>query len=145
MDFPVLSEAQIQAIAGQPSFERGLKYFEQAMVESVLQQGNIVQAVVCGSQNDRYDVLLQPQTAEQIAAECTCLDHNRSICKHSVAALLFLLHCPDQVIQRPPIRATLDELDASQLRTLLRDVAEQHPEITPLVEQHIGRLGFNQG
>lgn len=142
MDFPVISDAQIQAMAGERSFERGLEYFESGMVESVLQRGNLIQAVVCGSEDYLYDVAVHAQTAEQLSTQCTCPYDYGPICKHSVAVLLFLLYCPEQVVQRPPIRATLDELDDSQIRSLLLDVAEQHPEITTLVEQHIERLGF---
>lgn len=143
MEFPVVSEAQIQAIAGSTNFEQGLKYFEHGMVEAVQAQGASVQASVIDHTNRHYLVSIQTHSAQQIAIQCTCPAQASEFCAHGVAVLLFLSYCSDQVLpEATASKVTLDELEPSQLRTLLRDVAEQHPEVSSLVNDRIERLGF---
>ncbi|MFD3162561.1 SWIM zinc finger domain-containing protein [Herpetosiphon sp. NSE202] len=143
MEFPVVSEAQIQAIAGVVNFEQGLEYFEQGMVEAVQAHGASVQASVVDRNNRHYLVSIQTHSAQQITIQCTCVAQASECCAHGVAVLLFLSYCSDQVLpEATTSKVTLDELEAGQLRTLLRDVAEQHPEVSSLVDDRIERLGF---
>ncbi|WP_152976648.1 SWIM zinc finger family protein [Herpetosiphon geysericola] len=138
----MVSETQIQAIAGAVNFEQGLEYFEQGMVEAVQAHGASVQASVGDRNNRHYLVSIQIHSVQQIAIQCTCPAQASEFCAHGVAVLLFLSYCAEQVLPATASKVTLDELEPSQLRTLLRDVAEQHPEVSSLVDERIERLGF---
>ncbi|WP_110516434.1 SWIM zinc finger family protein [Herpetosiphon llansteffanensis] len=138
----MVSEAQIQAIAGTVNFEQGLEYFEQGMVAAVQAHGASIQASVVDHTNSHYLVIIKTYSVQQITIQCTCAAQASEFCAHGVAVLLFLSYCPEQVLPETASKVTLDELEAGQLRTLLRDVAEQHPEVSDLVDERIERLGF---
>ena len=139
MPLPQISEVDIQRLAGRTMFERGQRYYRGKQVFDLVLRGDLLYAAVQGSEYDPYQVSIRFTDDGLASAVCSC-PYDGAVCKHVVAALLVVVHQPELVEERPPLNATLDELNADQLRALLLDVAFQHPDIADLVDGRVSRL-----
>jgi len=131
------SEVDILRLAGDTIFQRGQSYYRSQAVVGMVQRGTLLQAEVEGSADEPYAVSVTLGAGGIESVMCSCPFEHGATCKHVVAVLLAALQHPEWVEQRPPLATTLAELDRDQLRTLLLDVAAQHPDIADLVEQRI--------
>ena len=87
----LLSSMQLQRLAGEPSYSRGVEYFDEGRVTDVHLKGNCIHATVRGSRT--YRVELSNETGE-ISYSCTCpfFQDTMAFCKHCVATGLAFLH-----------------------------------------------------
>lgn len=140
-----LTLERLRGIAGSRFYERGEIYHETGAVESLVVEGDSLQAVVLGS--DRYRVKLRP-TAEGAGFEhsCTCpIGREGAFCKHCVAAGL-AARSAGSMPERPQpasvaeLRAALADLDHAGLVEL---VAEEAARDEHLLERL--RLRFAAG
>jgi uncharacterized Zn finger protein len=93
-DIPILqllSSMQLQRLAGEPSYSRGVEYFDEGRVADVHLKGNCIHATVRGSR--KYRVELSTEAGE-ISYSCSCpfFQDTTAFCKHCVAAGLAFLH-----------------------------------------------------
>jgi uncharacterized Zn finger protein len=135
------SEVDILRLAGDTIFQRGQSYYRRQAVLGMVQRGSVLQAEVEGSDVEPYAVSITLGAGGIEAVTCSCPFEYGATCKHGVAVLLAALQHPEWIEQRAPLATALAELDREQLRTLLLDVAAQHPDIANLVEQRI--VGLN--
>lgn len=139
MPLPLISEVDIRRLAGPTIAERGRRYYRDGQVVDAVLRGDLLHAQVQGSGYDPYQVSIRFADAALASAVCSC-PYDGAVCKHIAAVLFVVALRPEQVEERPPLDATLDELSAEQLRGLLLDVAAQHPDIAGFVEQRVAGL-----
>lgn len=135
-----VTEDLVRAHSSADSFQRGQDYYQQGMVESLVQRGHVLQAEVEGSAPDPYVVLVTLDEDGVAAARCACPYDWGGWCKHIVAALLAALHTPQAVEQRPPLRDLLAGIDREGLQTLLLRLVEREPHLGDLLEGDIALL-----
>ena len=87
----LLSTMQLQRLAGEPSYSRGVEYFDEGRVADVHLKGNCIHATVRGSRKYRVELLTE---GREISYSCTCpfFQDTTAFCKHCVAAGLAFLH-----------------------------------------------------
>lgn len=136
---PSLTEDVVRARASQQSFVRGLEYFESSNVMTVVWRENQLNAQVQGSDWDLYVVRVEFAGQDIRYADCTCPYDWGGDCKHIVAVLLYLVHQPEAIQQRPPVADLLDPLDREQLVDILLDLAGEFPAIIDRLDSLAGR------
>ncbi len=129
-----LNEDLILSKVTEKSFERGEDYYNDGMVESLVQRGSRLFAEVLGSEEDPYHVGVYLQE-DDFSASCTCPYDWGGYCKHIVAVCLTWMHDRDSVEARTPIEELLSELDAERLRSLVLAVVETDPGISETVDE----------
>ncbi len=137
---PSLQEDVIRARALDRSYTRGRAYYENGDVFSVTWRDGRLTAKVQGSQSEPYLVQVDFEGNDITGAYCTCPYDWGGDCKHIVAALLFMLHKPEQVDCRPSLADLFTPLNREQLVTLLLELAEDVPEILEPLERIASRL-----
>jgi uncharacterized Zn finger protein len=120
-------------------YPRGAAYWEDGLVIEVVRRGDVLSALVAGSEEEPYVVevrLDEANEGEPVAeARCTCPYEWEGWCKHVVAALLEAIHAPERVEERPPLAATLGRLERDRLVGLLLALAEAQPALAPEIER----------
>ena len=129
----VLHEEFLRGLAGDRSFERGVKYFNQGRVRSLAQYGNEISATVQG--NYKYTVKLGLKNGI-FEYRCSCpVGMDGAFCKHGVATALAW-------IDEPPMdgkgaRTTLGQPSMEDLQTYLGKMSKE--ELVKLIlEQAMG-------
>jgi len=131
-----LTEATIRRHAGGDSFQRGQQYYGSGAVLALVRRGNVLQALVEGSEPEPYRVRCILDAAGITDAACTCQYAYSGWCKHIVAALLAVAH-GEEIEERPSLDALLADLDREQLRDLLFRLAERDPDLARTIEDEI--------
>ena len=132
------SEADIRAGANKQSFDRGYEYYIDGSVLEMTQRGNSLTALVQGSDIDPYDISVTLAADGSIAdADCTCPYDRVGYCKHIVAVLLTALDEAGDVTIKPELDTLLAGLSDTQLRRIIRTVAEGQPAIAEAIEQAV--------
>ncbi len=140
-ELPHITEDAIRARTTAQSFERGVDYYCQGMVESVTRRGNQLFASVQGSEWKPY------RTGATIAdgdftASCTCPYDWEGYCKHIVATMLTHINPnnghSNPIATAPPIAELLDGLDAAALRELAHRLIEANPVLVDIVDEFCG-------
>lgn len=120
-------------------YPRGLAYWEDGLVVEVVRRGDVLSALVAGSEEEPYMVevrLEEANEAEPVAeARCTCPYEWEGWCKHVVAALLEAVHTPEDVEERPLLTDTLGRLKRDRLVALLLALAEEQPALIAEIER----------
>lgn len=132
-----LTEAMIRRLASPESFQRGREYHRQGAVLSVTRRGDQLLAKVEGSDADPYQVSLMLGEGGISDTECTCPYDWGGVCKHVVAVLLTCLQDPGKVEQRPTVNALVAGLDATELHSLVVQLARRRPELADLIESEV--------
>lgn len=115
--------------------ERGRTYRQMGRVHRLTHRGREISAVVEGTEN--YHVTVRFSAGMPESASCTCpYAAQGSLCKH-VAALLCELealnYTPDDQGFAPTWEDAVQELSPDTLRVVLRNQAEQDPELQALL------------
>jgi len=131
-----LTDAVIRQHTSPESFERGRDYFEQGAVLRVVRRGSELLADVEGSQYTPYRVRIVLDPGGVSGAACTCPYDWGGWCKHIAAALLYCIHEPEEVDERPGIEETLSGLEPEQLQALVLKLVEQRPDLVELIESY---------
>ncbi|MGD9091278.1 MAG: hypothetical protein PVF74_00410 [Anaerolineales bacterium] len=118
---------------------RGWEYFESSNVMGVIWREDQLTARVQGSEWVPYVVRVEFDGQDIGYVDCTCPYDWGGDCKHIVAALLFLVHNPEMIEQRPSIADLLGPLDREQLVDMLRELAEEFPAIIDTLESLVSR------
>lgn len=141
MATPRITEAQVREHASDESFQRGREYQRDGAVVSLAWRDDTLEAQVWGSQATPYRVHVAFDAAGVTSATCTCPYDWGGWCKHLVAALLEAAERPQEVIERPPVRDVLAQLDRDQLVELVLALVDRAPELLDLVESQAGLVG----
>src|SRR5512143_286945 len=137
MPFPTLSKTTLRQQAGEASFQKGLAYYQQGAVVSLVKRGDNVQAEVEGSEYTPYRIRIGLAAGGIISAECSSPSDWGGWCKHIGAGLLACLEHPDKVEERPPLQEQLAALSHEQLQALLLKLAEQEPDLIERIESQL--------
>ena len=134
-NLPHITEDDVRAKVTDQSYDRGVDYYHAGTVESATLRGNQLFAAVQGSEWDPYQVGVT-FSGSDFTAGCTCPYDWGGYCKHVVATLLAFIdddsHVP--VVVKPPVADLLDELDADELRGLVRMLVEADPSLLDIVD-----------
>ncbi|MDQ2731084.1 MAG: SWIM zinc finger family protein, partial [Armatimonadota bacterium] len=113
---PSLNVAQVQAIAGPETYNRGEYYFESGAVQNLIRRGSRLEAEVQGSDDDPYSVTVEMGEKGIDGYSCSCPYDRGGACKHVVAVLIAAIHAPQEIEERPPLDTLLAGLDRDQLK-----------------------------
>jgi len=139
---PALTEATIRQYATAEVFERGQSYQRRGAVLSLTRREGTLQGEVEGSEVEPYRVRLDVDAAGITAATCTC-PYGESFgawCKHIVAVALDYQRRPERIVTGPSPDALLADLDATQLRALLRYALSLDPDLIDLLAGQIALM-----
>lgn len=139
---PQLTEDWIRQQANELSFAKGERYYLDGAVLEIVRRGDLITAEVRGSAAEPYHVTLHVDDQGIVDAACTCLYDWGGWCKHRVAVALTLLHEEGSVVERESLETLLQNLDAGQLRTLLRQLAARQPFIVEDIETLLPLVRF---
>lgn len=132
------SEADIRAGANKQSFDRGYEYYIDGSVLEMTQRGDSLTALVQGSDIDPYDISVTLAADGSIVdADCTCPYDRSGYCKHIVAVLLTALDEVSDIAVKPELETLLAGLSDTQLRRIIRTVAEGQPAFADAIEQAV--------
>jgi len=134
---PVITEAAIRDVARPQSYERGEDYYEYGTVSEVTRRGDLLRAAVEGSQYEPYQVQIELDETGIVDTSCSCPYDHGGICKHRVAVLLTYSRAPDSISQRPPVSELVADADPAELRDLLVDLVEHHPDFAAWIESRL--------
>ncbi|GIK55551.1 MAG: hypothetical protein BroJett015_12140 [Chloroflexota bacterium] len=132
-----LSEKDIQARASAQSFAKGQSYYRNGYVGDVVRRGDVVTAVVEGSEYEPYQVQIRLEESGVADAICTCPYDWGGDCKHIVAVLLTLVHQAEAVVTKPELETLLDELTEPQLRRVLLNLVADRPKLMAALEREV--------
>ena len=136
---PSLTEDTVRTRASQQSFVRGREYLESSNVMGVTWREGQLSAQVQGSDWEPYVVRVRFDGQDIGYADCTCPYDWGGDCKHIVAVLLFLVHTPELIEQRPSIADLLSPLNREQLVDMLLELAYDFPAIIDTLESLASR------
>ena len=128
-----LTEAMIQQRIDARSFQRGKEYFSNGNVLEVAQRGSLLFGQVRGSEYDPYDVKVMLEEGMIKSTKCSCPVGDN--CKHVAALLLSYVHHHEEVIQRPTWEKISADLSAEEMRTILSQLAQKHPQFIDWFEE----------
>lgn len=131
---PTLTEAAVRDLARSQSYDRGEDYYEHGAVREVIRRSSHLRAAVEGSQYEPYQVRIELDETGIVDTACSCPYDHGGICKHRVAVLLTYIRDPDETSQRLSLSELVAETDPEELRDLLVDLVERHPELAEWVE-----------
>ncbi len=140
-----ITEATIRQLASEESFRRGESYYADGAVASAIQRGDSLTASVWGSEPEPYRVVVRLDRGGVASADCDCPYDWGGWCKHIVAALLFAIHKPEQVQERPPIEALVAGLSLEQLRAVLLGLARRDPDLVEAIEAEVTQVAVSPG
>ena len=134
-NLPHITEDDVRAKVTEQSYDRGVDYYHSGTVESATMRGNRLFAAVQGCEWDPYQVGITFNAAD-FTASCTCPYDWGGYRKHVVAALLTFIDddISAPVVVKPPVADLLDELDADELRGLVRMLVEAAPSLLDIVD-----------
>ncbi len=134
---PTVTEAAIKRLARSKSYDRGENYYDQGAVINVTLRGDTLRGEVEGSQYEPYQVQIEFDDTDIVETACSCPYDHGGICKHRVAVLLTYVRDPDRIDQRPSVSELLADADPAELREVILDLVEQHPELAARVETRL--------
>lgn len=140
MSTSILKETIIRQQTSLGSFQRGVDYYEQGAVTSLIQRGNVLQASVKGSQEIPYQIYVILNPGDPPRATCTCPYDRNSWCKHIVAALLSYIYKPETVQLRSTLEEQLANLSRDQLQVLILNLVARTPGLIEEVEEQLTLL-----
>lgn len=132
------TEADIRSRTTSQSFARGHDYFHTSAVADVTRRGSVLTGHVQGSDYTPYQIVVDLHADGGIEkALCSCPYTGSGYCKHVVAVLLTVLQNKDDVTVKPELDTLLAGLTDTQLRRIIRTVAEDQPAFADAIEQEV--------
>ncbi len=124
-----LSKAELRILADDRSWERGVEYFEDGRVRSLVRDGETVVASVEGQQLYRVRLTL---LEDRVLADCSCpIGRSGVFCKHCVAVGLAYMEDSEKGASSPVLRTDKDGLADHPLERFSSDLAH--------IREHLSR------
>ncbi|MDQ2052751.1 SWIM zinc finger family protein [Natronolimnohabitans sp. A-GB9] len=139
---PTVTEAAIKRLARSKSYDHGENHYDQGAVIDITHRGDTLRGEVEGSQYEPYQVRIELDDTGIVETTCSCPYDHGGICKHRVTVLLTYVRDPDSIDQRPSVSELVADADPADLREVILDLVEHHPELAGRVET---RLETGQG
>ena len=144
MQYPNITEDQIQDRCTKQVFARGEGYFYNEMIENAMFHGWTLSANCQGSEDTPYRVCVELTPIGIADAECSCPYDWGGDCKHIVALLLTYVHEPDEIHSIEPVLTAMAEKPRATLLRLISELLKREPSLVPIVETYIDDVTESQ-
>jgi uncharacterized Zn finger protein len=135
-----LSKSFIRQHASSQSFDRGEEYYRHNAVNNLIERGSTIAAEVEGSNYEPYQINISFDQGGVTDASCSCPYDWGGWCKHIVAVLLTCANKPEAIQKRPTIEEMLTDLTLEQLKSLLKNLVANQPELVSSLDREITLL-----
>ena len=136
MQYPDITEDQIQDRCTKPVFSRGESYFHEGAIENPIFHDDTLSANCQGSEYTPYSVSVKLTPTGIADAECSCPYDWDGDCKHIVALLLTYVHEPDEIHSIEPILTAIDEKPRDTLLSIISELLKHAPTLVSIVETY---------
>jgi len=136
MQYPNITEDQIQERCTKKVFARGEDYFYQEMIENPMFHGSTLSANCQGSEYEPYSVSVELTPTGIADAECSCPYDWGGDCKHIVALLLTYVHERDEIHSIEPILTAIAEKPRATLLSIISELLKREPALVPIVKTY---------
>ena len=144
MQYPDITEDQIQERCTKQVFARGEGYFYNEAIENSMFHGWTLSASCYGSEETPYSVSVELTSTGIADAECSCPYNWGGDCKHIVALLLTYIHEPDEIRSIEPIMTAIAEKPRATLLGIIAELLKREPALVPLVETYTDSVTESQ-
>ena len=136
MQYPDITEDQIQERCTKQVFSRGEGYFYNEAIENPMFHGWTLSASCYGSEDTPYSVSVELTPTGIADAECSCPYDWGGDCKHIVALLLTYIHEPEDIRSVDPILTAIAEKPRATLLHIISELLKREPAFVPIVETY---------
>lgn len=136
MQYPDLTEDQIQDRCTKKVFSRGEDYFYHEAIENAMFHDSTLSATCQGSEDTPYRVSVELTPTGIADAECSCPYDWGGDCKHIVALLLTYVHEREEIHSVEPILTALAEKPKATLLNVISELLKREPSLVPIVETY---------
>ena len=136
MQYPNITEDQIQERCTKKVFSRGEDYFYEEAIENPMFHGYTLTATCHGSEIDPYRVSVELTPIGIADAECSCPYDWGGDCKHIVALLLTYVHERDEIHSIEPILTAIAEKPRATLLHIISELLKREPTLVPIVKTY---------
>ena len=136
MQYPNITEDQIQDRCTKKVFTRGEDYFYNEMIENAMFHGSTLCATCQGSEDTPYCVSVELTPTGIADAVCSCPYDWGGDCKHIVALLLTYVHEREEIRSLEPILKALEEKPRATLLRVISELLKSEPSLVPIVETY---------
>ncbi|MYB93084.1 MAG: hypothetical protein F4039_02535 [Gammaproteobacteria bacterium] len=144
MQYPNLTEDQIQDRCTQKVFARGEDYFYNEAIENPMFHGWTLSANCYGSEDAPYRVSVELTPTGIADAECSCPYDWGGDCKHIVALLLTYVHEPDEIHSIAPVLTAIAEKPRATLLSIISELLKREPALVPIVKTYADGVAESQ-
>ena len=134
MQYPDLTEDQIQDRCTGAVFTRGEDYFYNEAIENPMFHGWTLAANCYGSEDEPYNVSVELTPTGIADTECSCPYDWGGDCKHIVALLLTYVHERDEIHSVEPILTAIAEKPRATLLHIISELLKREPSFVPIVK-----------
>lgn len=134
IQFPEMSESDIEKWVGNIAFQRGYRYFEDETILNPRRRGQSLIAECQGSQPAPYRVEIRLGAEDILEGSCTCSGGEGGHCKHAAALLLTWIHEPNIFIEVPDLEHILSGRSQEDLISLIQEMVSRYPALEQLIE-----------
>lgn len=136
MQYPDITEEQIQERCTKKVFARGEGYFYNESIENPMFHGWTLTANCYGSEVEPYCVSVTLAPTGIADAECSCPYDWGGDCKHIVALLLTYVHEPDEIHSIEPVLTAIAEKPRATLLDIIAELLKREPALVPIVKTY---------
>ena len=136
MQYPNITEDQIQDRCTKKVFSRGEGYFHNEAIENAIFHDWTLSANCYGSEDTPYRVSVELTPTSIADAECSCPYDWGGDCKHIVALLLTYVHEPDEIHSLEPVLTAIAEKPRATLLRIISELLKREPALVPIVKTY---------
>ena len=136
MQYPNITEDQIQDRCTKQVYARGEDYFYNEMIENAMFNDSTLSATCQGSEFTPYSVSVELTPTGIADAECSCPYDWGGDCKHIVALLLTYVHERAEVRSLEPILTAIAEKPRATLLRVISELLKREPSLVPIVKTY---------
>ena len=136
MQYPDLTEDQIQERCTKTVFSRGEGYFYNEAIENAIFHDWTLSANCYGSEDTPYRVSVELTPTGIADAECSCPYDWGGDCKHIVALLLTYVHEIDEIHSVEPILTAIAEKPRATLLHIISELLKREPALVSIVKTY---------
>ena len=144
MQYPNITEDQIQERCTKQVFSRGEDYFYNEAIENPMFHGWTLSANCYGSEDTPYSVSVELTPTGIADAACSCPYDWGGDCKHIVALLLTYVHEPDEIHSIEPILTAIAEKPRATLLDIISELLKREPSLVSIVKTYTDGVAESQ-
>ena len=144
MQYPNITEDQIQERCTKQVFSRGEGYFYNEAIENAIFHDWTLSANCYGSEDTPYRVSVELTSTGIADAECSCPYDWGGDCKHIVALLLTYVHEIDEIHSIEPVLTAIAEKPKATLLRIISELLKREPALVPIVETYTDGVAESQ-